>query len=67
MSKKAAEYVKKLSEDPSLRQAHKDDPEAAMTKAGLSDKDKKVIKTEDETKIREYLGDSSPPGCMVMV
>lgn len=67
MSKQAAEYVKQLSEDPSLRQAHKDDPDAAMTKAGLSAEDKAVIKTEDEDKIRAYLGDSSPPGCMVMV
>ena len=67
MSKEAAKYIEKLSEDPSLRDAHKADPEASMTKAGLSDEDKAVIRSGDEEKIRAHMGDDSPPGCMVMV
>lgn len=67
MSKEAAEYIRKLSEDPSLREAHKDDPEGSMAKAGLSEEDKKVIQSGDEGKIRAHMGDHSPPGCMVMV
>ena len=67
MAKEAAEFISKLAADPKLRAAYKRDPDATMTKHGLSAKDRKVLKSGDPKKIREHLGDDGPPGCMVML
>lgn len=67
MSKKAAEFVAKLSEDPKKRQQFMDDPDATMDEhGGLSDEDKKVLRTKDADAVKKYLGDDGPPGCLVM-
>lgn len=66
MSKKAAEFVTKLSQDPTKREAFKADPEATMDEHGLSDEDKAVLRTGDPDTIREYLGDDGPPGCFAV-
>ncbi len=67
MSKKALEYVVSVSEDPEKAQAHKDDPDAAMDAAGLSDEDKDILKSGDLERIRDHLGDDSPPGCLLIL
>jgi len=67
MSKKALDYVVKVSEDPAMQQAHKADPDAAMDAHGLSDEDKEVLKSGDLQKIRAHLGDDSPPGCLILL
>lgn len=67
MSKEAAEFVSKLSEDPDKKQRFKEDPDAVMEEHGtLSEKDKEVLRTQDSQKIKEYLGDDGPPGCLIM-
>lgn len=67
MPKEAAKFLIDLSKDPKKREAFKKDPDGTMEKAGLSDKDKAVLKSGDPMKIREHLGDDGPPGCMVMI
>lgn len=66
MPNKAAKFVTKLSEDPTQREAFKNDPEGTMDQHGLSDEDKAVMRTGDPDKIREYLGDEGPPGCFAV-
>lgn len=61
MSKKAAEFVAKLSEDPKKRDRFQQDPDAVMDEhGGLSEKDKQVLRTKDSEAIKRYLGDNSP-------
>ncbi len=66
MSKKAAEFVAKLSEDPAKRDHYMKDPDAAMdAHGGLSDEDKQILRTKDADAVKKYLGDDGPPGCLV--
>lgn len=65
MSKKAADFVTKLSQDPGKRDRFIADPDAVMTEHDLSDQDKEVLRTKDPDKIKQYLGDDGPPGCLV--
>ena len=66
MSKKAAEFVAKLSEDPKKRDRFMKSPDSVMDEhGGLSDDDKKVLRTKDSKAIKEYLGDDGPPGCFI--
>lgn len=66
MSKQAAEFVAKLSEDPNKRDQYMEDPDAAMEEhGGLSEEDKEVLRTKDADAVKKYLGDDSPPGCLV--
>lgn len=65
MSKKALDYVVSVSENPDKADAHKADPDAAMDSHGLSKEDKDIIKSGDVEKIRNHLGDDSPPGCLI--
>ena len=67
MSKKALDYVVKVSESPEMQEAHMKDPDAAMDKHGLSDQDKEILKSGDLEKIRAHLGDDSPPGCLILI
>lgn len=67
MSKQAADYLADLSQDQEKLQSHKNDPDAAMDAAGLSDADKAALKSGDPQKIRQHLGDDGPPGCMVIM
>ena len=62
----ALDYVVSVSQNPEMEQAHKEDPDAAMEKAGLSDEDKEVLKSGDLERIRNHLGDESPPGCLLL-
>lgn len=66
MSKTAAAFVAKLSEDPDLRSRFKEDPDAVMNEHGkdLTEEDKKVLRTQDGDAIKGYLGDDGPPGCL---
>jgi hypothetical protein len=65
MSKKAANFIAKLSRDPKKAEHFKKDPEGAMAGEDLSDEDKAVLKTKDNDRIRKHLGDNAPPGCVV--
>ena len=67
MSRKALDYVISVSENPELARAHQDDPDAAMDKAGLSEEDKEILKSGDLERIRNHLGDESPPGCLLLL
>lgn len=68
MPKKAGEFVANLSEDPNKRQRFMEDPDSVMDEHGdLSDEDKQVLRSKDSDKIKEYLGDDGPPGCLVFV
>lgn len=67
MSKKAADFIAQLSENPQKRDEFKQNPDAAMDKAGLSSEDKAVLKSGDPKKIRDHLGDDGPPGCMIVL
>jgi hypothetical protein len=67
MSKNAGDFVAKLSQDPNKRDQFAEDPDAVMDEhGGLSDEDKKVLRTKDPDKIKAYLGDDGPPGCCVI-
>lgn len=66
MSKKAANFIAKLSKDPKKAAQFKKDPDAAMKGAGLSAEDKAVLRTKDSKKIRKHLGDDAPPGCVMI-
>jgi hypothetical protein len=65
MSQSALDYVVAVSKDPDKADAHAADPDAAMDAHGLSDEDKEVLKSGDLEKIRQHLGDDSPPGCLI--
>lgn len=68
MSKEAADFVAKLSENPEDRERFRQDPDTVMNEHGnLSDSDKEVLKTQDPDKIKSYLGSDGPPGCLVLV
>ncbi|HEX4952948.1 MAG TPA: hypothetical protein VF017_06075 [Thermoanaerobaculia bacterium] len=64
---KASDYLIQLSKDPKARAAHKQDPAAAMSAAGLSASAKKALSSGDPEKIRKHLGDDAPPGCMILL
>jgi hypothetical protein len=66
MSKKAALFIAKLSKDPKKAQHFKKDPDGAMKGEDLSAKDKAVLRTKDNEKIRKHLGDDAPPGCVMV-
>jgi len=66
MSKATADLITKMSSDPSLLSRYRQDPEAVMNEAGLSDEDKAVMRTNDPQKITEHLGDDAPPGCFAL-
>lgn len=65
MSKKAADFVTKLSQNPDERDRFMEDPDAVMGEHDLSEEDKQVLRTKDSDKIKSYLGDEGPPGCLV--
>jgi hypothetical protein len=66
MSKKAAELISKLSTDASFRERFRANPDSVMDAEGLSAEDKEVLKSGDPDKIRQHLGDDSPPGCFLI-
>lgn len=67
MSKKAGEFVAKLSQDPQKRDRFMENPDAVMDEhGGLSDQDREVLRTKDPEKIQGYVGDDGPPGCFVV-
>ena len=44
-------FLVQMSQDPSLLQAFTDDPNATMTRAGLSDADKEVLLSRDPQRL----------------
>ena len=68
MSKNAGDFVAKLSQDPAKRDEFMANPDAVMDEHDdLSDEDKAVLRTKDPDKIKKYVGDDGPPGCLVFV
>lgn len=66
-SQQVAALIGKLSTDPSLNAEYKASPEPVMDREGLSEEDKQVMRTGDADKIRAYMGDDAPPGCLVLI
>lgn len=66
MSKKAADFIAKLSRDPKKAEHYKRDPDGAMKDEDLSPEDRAVLRTKDNEKIRKHLGDNAPPGCIMV-
>jgi len=66
MSKKAADFIAKLSRDPKKAEHYKKDPDGAMKDEDLSPEDRAVLRTKDNEKIRKHLGDNAPPGCIMV-
>ena len=53
-------FIAELAVNPRKLRDYKDDPEAAMSAAGLSDEEKGVLRTGDFRVICDYLGDVGP-------
>lgn len=67
MPKKAGEFIASLSQDRAKRDRFMEDPDAVMDEhGGLSDDDKEVLRSKDSDKIKGYLGDDGPPGCLII-
>ena len=66
MSKAAADLITKLSTDPDFRSRFRANPDAVMDEEGLSEEDKKALKSGDPDAIRSHLGDDAPPGCFIL-
>jgi flagellar biosynthesis GTPase FlhF len=64
--KKAIDLIVKMSTDRGLYQRYRDEPDKVMDEAGLSSKEKEVLKTGDADGIRKHLGDDAPPGCIAL-
>jgi hypothetical protein len=67
MAKTLADFMIKLSRDPKLRESFKQDPDGVMDAHGLTAEDKAVLRSGDSDKIREYLGDDAPTGCLIII
>lgn len=66
MAHPLADFLSKLSQDPQTVADFKNDPDSVMDEHGLSDHDKEVVNSGDADKVREHLGDDSPPGCFAV-
>ncbi|MGH9361944.1 MAG: hypothetical protein ACRD2T_08500 [Thermoanaerobaculia bacterium] len=53
-------FIAELAMNPRKLQDYKDDPEAAMSAADLSDEEKAVLRKGDFRVICDYLGDVGP-------
>lgn len=53
-------FIAELAVNPRKLRDYKDDPEAAMSAANLSDEEKRVLRTGDFRVICDYLGDGGP-------
>ncbi len=53
-------FIADLATSPDKLRRYKADPEAAMTAAGLSDEEKRVLRTGDFRLICDYLGEPGP-------
>jgi hypothetical protein len=67
MQQKVIQFLTELSQNPEMREAFKNDPDACMDAAGLSNEEKDVLKSGDPDKIRSHLGDDAPPGVVVIL
>lgn len=55
-----AHFIAVLALNPDELKRYKEDPEAAMEAAGLSDEEKEALRTGDFRVICEFLGDGGP-------
>ena len=61
-------FLKGLHDDPAKLQAWRDDPEVAMTSAGLSEADKAVLRTRDRKQIEDALrARGLPPAAQMFI
>ena len=56
LENRLAAFVANLATSPRTLEDYRDDPEAAMSAAGLSDQDKEVLRNGDWRIICEFLG-----------
>ena len=62
-----ANFLNQLATDARAREEYQQDPEAFMTKHGLTDEDKEVLASKDPDRIREHMGEDGPPGCFICI
>lgn len=57
---KLYDFLRALSDDPNKLTEFENDPEQAMTAAGLTEEEKDLIKSGDEQRIMRHLGGQNP-------
>ena len=60
MSRKIADYMAKLADDPKARGAHRKDPHAAMKHHGLNDDEREIVASGDHERIRGAVRSTDP-------
>ena len=60
MSRKIADYMAKLADDPKAREAHRKDPHKAMRKHGLNHEEREIVASGDHERIRDAVRKSDP-------
>ncbi|MDH3733941.1 MAG: hypothetical protein OEU54_10425 [Gemmatimonadota bacterium] len=66
MSKRTADFVIRLSQDPELKERYRADPAGTMSAEGLDADAQAVLQSNDQKAIADHLGDDAPPGCFVV-
>ncbi len=66
MAKALSDFLTKISQDPQEISDFKENPDGVMDDHGLSDQEKEIVKSGDADKVREHLGDDTPPGCIAI-
>ena len=66
MSKRTADFIIRLSQDPDLKDRFLADPAGTMAAAGLGDDAQSILQSNDPKAIADHLGDDAPPGCFVV-
>lgn len=66
MSKRTADFIIKLSQDPGLKERFLSDPAGTMADAGLDAAAQSALQSNDPKAIADHLGDDAPPGCFVV-
>lgn len=60
-------FLRSLAMHASVRAAFKRDPEAVMAEAGLTEREKKLVRSKDAKAIKKYLGDQYAAALLVNV
>ena len=63
---KTAQFIAELTTAKEKLDAFHQDPDAAIEAAGIAHEHREALKSGDADKIKEHLGDNSPPGCLVI-
>ncbi|MFN7942407.1 MAG: hypothetical protein U0X73_12480 [Thermoanaerobaculia bacterium] len=64
--KALSSFLAKMSANPALQDEYRRDPEGVMSRHGLSEQEKALMRSGDQDAVRAYLGDDGPPGNVVL-